>query len=78
MEQLHKENISLCMKIIFHFLKTTGITSVTSGHNVLFIEGPINDYKEEAIQVIGGGTGPVLAGPLLQRVSIILRQTKCQ
>ena len=39
------------MKIIFHFLKTADITSVTSGHNVLFIEGPISDYKEEAIQV---------------------------
>ena len=40
MERLHKE-------IIFHFLKTTDITSVTSGHNVLFIEGPINIIKKK-------------------------------
>ena len=46
MKQLHKENISPCMKIIFHFLKTANITSVTSGRNVLFIERPINDYKK--------------------------------
>ena len=51
MRQFHEENLSLHMKIIIHFLKAADIAHVTDGHNVLFIEGPINDYKEEAIQI---------------------------
>jgi len=46
------KTILLCIiKIILHFLKTADITNFTGSHNILFIEGPINDYKEEAVQV---------------------------
>ena len=51
MRQLYEENLSLQVKIILHFLKAVDIISVTGGHNILFIEGPINDYKEEAVQI---------------------------
>ena len=51
MRQLHKEDLALHIKIILHFLKIADITNVTGSHNILFIEGPINDYKEEAVQV---------------------------
>ena len=51
LRQLHKENPSLQVKIILHFLKAADIANAAGGHNILFIEGPINDYKEEAVQI---------------------------
>jgi len=51
---LHRENCSVHQKIIFHFLLTTlnsAIQTSSSQSNILFIEGPINDYKEEVILV---------------------------
>ena len=51
MRQLYEDNPSLQVKILLHFLKTADIANVTGGHNILFIEGPINDYKEEATQI---------------------------
>ena len=50
-KQLHKYNPSLYMKILLHLLKATDIAYVTVAHNIFFIEGPINDYKEEAMQI---------------------------
>ena len=51
MRQLYEDNPSLQVKTLLHFLKTADIANVTGNHNILFIEGPINDYKEEAIQI---------------------------
>ena len=51
MRQFHKDNPTLQMKIIIHFLKAADVAHATDGNNVLFIEGPINDYKEEVIQL---------------------------
>ena len=51
MRQFHKENPALQMKILIHFLKAADIAHAIGGHNVLFIKGPINDYKEEAVQL---------------------------
>ena len=51
MRQLHGENLSMHIKVILHFLKVADIANITDGCNILFIEGPINDYKEEAVQL---------------------------
>ena len=48
---LYKDNPSLYIKILLHFLKAADVAYVTVAHNILFIEGPINDYKEEAILI---------------------------
>lgn len=51
MRQFHEKNSALQMKVIIHFLEAADVAHATGGNNVLFIEGPINDYKEEAIQL---------------------------
>ena len=51
MKHLYKDNPSLYIKMLLHLLKAADIVYVTVAHNILFIEGPINDYKEEAILI---------------------------
>ena len=50
-KQLHKYNPSLYTKILLHLLKAADIAYVTVACNILFVEGPVNDYKEEAILI---------------------------
>ena len=54
MKYLYKDNPSLCMKMLLHPLKAADIAYVTVAHNILFIEGPVNDYNEEAILIEHG------------------------
>jgi len=52
--RLHGGNCSVHQKIVFQYLNTTtsnAIETSASQSNILFIEGPINDYKEEVILV---------------------------
>jgi len=51
MRQLYDDNLSMQIKVILHFLKVADIVNIADDHNILFIEGPINDYKEEAVQL---------------------------
>ena len=51
MRQLYYDNLSMQIKVILHFLKVADIVNIADDHNILFIEGPINDYKEEAVQL---------------------------
>jgi len=52
--RLHGGKCSVHQKIVFNFLTATvsnAIETSNSQSNILFIEGPINDYKEEVILV---------------------------
>ena len=52
--RLHGGNCSVHQKIVFQYLNATASNAVETSDsqgNILFIEGPINDYKEEVILV---------------------------